>query len=197
VASAVQAPLEQGAWRTGDLTIKNTPKPKTTYVNAHVSGKVRIVGTIKGHRAARNRNIARRRRRHAASNLSLFFLFGINAHDQTHLENCLTRDELELGKVSWRPDRGSRESHRGCQESTPGHRIWRLTARKWVGAATWWQAVARTTMSRGGGLKAISGQYPQRPVPPQAMPSSTGRSRLGRPKPERGGGPNRSGRGRA
>jgi hypothetical protein len=48
----------KGAWRTGDLTTKNTPKPKTTHVDTHVSSKVRIVGTIKGQRAARNSNIA-------------------------------------------------------------------------------------------------------------------------------------------
>jgi hypothetical protein len=49
----------KGARRTENLATKNTPKPKTTHVDMHVSGKVRIVGTIEGQRAARNRNIAR------------------------------------------------------------------------------------------------------------------------------------------
>jgi hypothetical protein len=49
----------KGARRTEDLATKNTPKPKSAHMNAHVSSKVRIIGTIKGQRAARNRNIAR------------------------------------------------------------------------------------------------------------------------------------------
>jgi hypothetical protein len=48
----------KGARRTRNLATKNTPKPKTAHVDAHVSGKVRIVGTIKSQRAARNNNIA-------------------------------------------------------------------------------------------------------------------------------------------
>jgi hypothetical protein len=54
-----QVTLQQGVWRSGDLATKNTPKPKTAHVDTHVSGKICIVGTIKGHRAARNNNIAR------------------------------------------------------------------------------------------------------------------------------------------
>jgi hypothetical protein len=46
------------ARRTGDLATENAPKPKTTHVDTHMRGKVRIVGTIEGQRAARNRNIA-------------------------------------------------------------------------------------------------------------------------------------------
>jgi hypothetical protein len=37
----------KGAWRTGNLATKNTPKPKTAHMNAHMGGKIRIVGTIK------------------------------------------------------------------------------------------------------------------------------------------------------
>jgi hypothetical protein len=49
----------KGARRTENLATKNTPKPKTTHVDTHVSSKVCIVGTIEGQWAARNRNIAR------------------------------------------------------------------------------------------------------------------------------------------
>jgi hypothetical protein len=70
----------KGARRTRDLATKNTPKSKA----AHVSGKVRIVGTIEGQRAARNINISRRRRRHGGTSNTLcltalfffFFFFG-------------------------------------------------------------------------------------------------------------------------
>jgi hypothetical protein len=49
----------KGARRTKNLATKNTPKMKTTHVDMHVSSKVCIVGTIKGQRTVRNRNIAR------------------------------------------------------------------------------------------------------------------------------------------
>jgi hypothetical protein len=49
----------KGARRIGDLATKNTPKPKSAHMDTHVSGKVCIVGTTKGQRAGRNRNIAR------------------------------------------------------------------------------------------------------------------------------------------
>jgi hypothetical protein len=95
--------------RTGDLATKNTPKPKTAHVNAHVSGKICIVGTIKGHRAARNRNIARRRGRHTTPiSFSSYPSFFLNAHHQTPSRVCLTGNEPEaranLGKAM---DQGS------------------------------------------------------------------------------------------
>jgi hypothetical protein len=61
----------KGARRTRDLTTKNTPKSKAAHMDAHVSGKVRIVGTIEGQRAVRNNNISRQRRRHGGTSNTL------------------------------------------------------------------------------------------------------------------------------
>jgi hypothetical protein len=47
----------KGARRTGNLATMNAPTPKTAHMNTHMGGKVRIVGTIEGQRAARNINI--------------------------------------------------------------------------------------------------------------------------------------------
>jgi hypothetical protein len=86
----------KGAQRTRDLATKNTPKSKAAHVDAHVSGKVRIVGTIEGQRAARNINISRRRRRHDGTSNTLcltaslsFFFEERNAQRQTELTQCL------------------------------------------------------------------------------------------------------------
>jgi hypothetical protein len=76
----------KGARRTGDLATKNTPKPKTAHVNAHMGGKIRIVGTIKSQWTARNNNIARRRRPHGDTSklCSLPDLDLVNPVYQTH-----------------------------------------------------------------------------------------------------------------
>jgi hypothetical protein len=88
-------PLEQGARWIGDLTTKNTPKPKTTHVDVHVSGKVCIVGTIKGQWSPRNSNISRRGRRHGGT--SNLFFESINASYQTWKELCLALDQDDQG----------------------------------------------------------------------------------------------------